>query len=327
MDDGSPVFRGGTPISLKCLFSILILVLLPFASPSRGECREASVSPVPALSGQWITALGAGAGGLWVGTAGGRVAFLPGAGGGGRTYGPADGLPPGKINSVAVLDGAVYAGSEGGLAVLDGNAWKVIPSAEGKTLKNVFLRAEPEGKGLWACAVDLSGGLLRLDGNRWRFLGGGGKGLMNHIRAFAFAGDTAWLGSISSGVFSRKGDELRAYKKRDGLPSGSAFALEPFGGTVWAGTSAGPARFADGRWSAYPKSATLPLSAVFCLAAGPEALYLGGPEGLVRQRGGRFEPFPSGDLALRVGRVNALLFHEGALYVGAAEGLLRIEGW
>jgi hypothetical protein len=213
------------------------------------------------------------------------------------------------------------------LAFLDGGAWKIIPSAERKTLKNVFLRAEPGGKGLWAGAVELSGGLLRLEGDRWRFLGGSGLGLMNHIQAFAFQGDTAWLGSVSSGVFSKRGDEFRSFRAKDGLPSETVYALEVFEGTAWAGTSAGPARLMDGRWTAYPKSLSLPLSAVFCLAAGPDALYLGGPEGLVRHREGRFEPFPGTDPAGKIGRVNALLFHEGALYVGAADGLLRIDGW
>jgi ligand-binding sensor domain-containing protein len=151
---------------------------------------------------------------------------------------------------------------------------------------------------------------------------------MNHIQAFAFDGDTAWLGSLSSGVFSRKGDdELRPFRAKDGLPSETVYALEMFGGAVWAATSRGPARHGEGRWTAYPASESMPLSAAFCLAAGPEALYLGGPEGLVRHRDGRFEPFHGSDPSRKVGRVNALLFHEGALYVGATDGLLRIEGW
>lgn len=303
------------------------MFFLGFAFPSSGICREPAVSVIPVFSGQWITAIAAGEGGIWVGTAGGQVTFLRSTGQADRTYGAAEGIPLGKVNSLAVLGGNVYAGSEQGLALLDGTAWKVIPSAEKKTLKNVFLRAEPGGKALWAGAVELSGGLLRLSGDRWQFLGGGGVGLMNHIQAFAFEGETAWLGSVSSGVFSRKGDAFLPYRAKDGLPSETVYAVEAFGGTVWAGTAAGPARFGDGKWTAYPRTPSLPLSAVFCLAAGPEALYLGGPEGLARHRDGRFEPFPAGDPARRIGRVNALLFHEGALYVGAPEGLLRVEGW
>jgi len=309
------------------LFSILILALLSFAGPPRGECKEVSVSTVPALSGQWVTAVSSGVGGIWVGNAAGQVTFLRATGEVVRTYGPADGVPPGRVNSLASLDGTVYAGTEQGLGFHDGTSWRIIPSAEGKTLRNVFLRAETGGKSLWVGAVEMSGGLLRLEGGRWRFLGGRGVGLMNHIRAFAFQGDAAWLGSISSGVFSRIGDDLRSFRVKDGLPSGTVYALEAFEGSIWAGTSAGPARYADGRWTAWPKSASLPLSSVFCLAAGPDAIYLGGPEGLVRHRGGRFEPFPAGDPDVRIGRVNALLFHEGGLFVGAAEGLLRVEGW
>jgi ligand-binding sensor domain-containing protein len=253
--------------------------------------------------------------------------FLRGGGQAGRSYGRADGLPPGKVNSLAVLEGKVYAGTEHGFGVFDGASWRGVPSAEKKSLRNVFLRAEPAGRGLWVGAVDLGGGLLRLEGDRWQFLGGRGVGLMNHIQAFAFEGDTAWLGSVSSGVFAKKGDELRTFRSKEGLPSETVYALEAFGGTVWAGTSKGAARYAEGRWTSYPKSPSIPLSAVFCMAAGPETLYLGGPEGLVRHSRGRFEPYPSGDPALRIGRVNALLFHEGALYVGAADGLLRVEGW
>lgn len=302
-------------------------MLLGLAVATSAIGREVSVAPVPALNGQWITALTAGAGGIWTGTAGGQVIFLRGGEQAGRAFGASDGLPAGKVNSLAVLDGAVYAGTEQGLGFHNGSSWRIIPSAEGKTLKNVFLRADMDGNGLWVGAVEMSGGLLRMEGDRWRFLGGRGIGLMNHIQAFAFQGDTAWLGSISSGVFSRKGDDLRSFRAKDGLPSGTVYALEAFGGSIWAGTSAGPARYADGRWTAFPKSASLPLSSVFCLAAGPDAIYLGGPEGLVRHRAGRFEPFPAGDPAVRIGRVNALLFHEGVLYVGAADGLLRVEGW
>lgn len=310
----------------KLLCYIVIVLFVPSVSPCRGICKEPSVVVLPSLSGQWVTAVAAGEGGIWAGTAGGQVTFLPGGVRTGRTYGPAV-LPPGKVNSLAVAGGKVYAGSEGGLSVLDGSSWKIIPSAEKITLKNVYLRAEPGGGALWACAVELSGGLLRLSEGSWHFLGGAGAGLMNHFQAFAFMGETAWLGSISSGVLSRKGGEVRTFRAKDGLPSETVYALEASEGTVWAGTSAGPARFADGRWAPFPKGPAQPLSAVFCMAAGTDALYLGGPEGLVRYREGRFDPFPAADSIPRVGRVNALLFHEGALYVGASDGLLRIEGW
>lgn len=320
-------FHGGGFIKRIRLILMAISFLAWCAIPLPGTCGEPSVSPVPALAGQWITALTAGTDGIWVGTATGQVTFLRPTGEVVRTYGPSDGLPPGKVNSVAVQDGAVYAGSEQGVAVLDGAAWKIIPSAEGKPLKNVFLRAETTGKGLWAGALDLSGGLLRLEGKRWQIYGGRGAGLMNHIQAFAFQGDTVWLGSVSSGVFSKKGDEFRTFRAKDGLPSGTVYALEIFGESVWAGTSAGPARYAAGKWTAYRKMPSLPLSAVFCLASAPDALYLGGPEGLVRHRKGKFEPFAGTDPSRKIGRVNALLFHEGVLYEGGTDGLLRIEGW
>jgi len=246
-DNGSHGFPGGVPIVCSRLFFILILTLLPFTFPPRGACGEPSVSRLAALENQWVTAVEAGGGGIWVGTAGGRIAFLRPGARNGSAYGPADGLPPGKVNSVAVLGGKVYVGTERGFGVFDGSSWTVIGSAEGKTLVNVFLRAEPDGKALWAGAVNLSGALLRLEGERWKFLGGRGKGLLNNIQAFAFLGDTAWLGSVSSGVLSMNGDRLRAYGRGEGLPPGTVYALEPFAGTVWAGTAGGAARYAEGK--------------------------------------------------------------------------------
>ena len=239
-----------------------------------------------------------------------------------RSYGPSDGLPGGRIFSLALFQEKVYAGTESGLAVLDGNRWRVLPKADRFSLSNCYLRTEPGGKWLWVAAVNTNGGLLRFDGERWEFLGGEGRGPLNNVRAIVFEGDSAWLGTLGSGVYRRSGTGIQYFKTRDGLPASTVGSIEAFGGAIWAGTSKGLARFENGRWGAVAGS---PLPSVSAMAASPTSLFVGGPNGLFRYGSGTFHPIPFGEAAGGEKPVTALAYSDGVLYAGTPRGLAILK--
>ena len=268
-----------------------------------------------------ILAIVADSRGAWVG-AGSGVARVSRTRGLERSYGPSDGLPGGRIFSLALFQEKVYAGSESGLAVLDGNRWRVFTKADRFSLSNCFLRTEPGGKWLWVAAVNTNGGLLRFDGEKWEFLGGEGRGPLNNVRTIAFEGDSAWLGTLGSGVYHRTGAGIRYFKTRDGLPASTVGSIEAFGGAVWAGTSKGLARFENGRWGVVAGS---PLPSVSAMAASPTSLFVGGPNGLFRYRSGTFHPVTFGESAGGETPVTALAYSDGVLYAGTPRGLAILK--
>ncbi len=307
----------------------LVLTLSLFLAHSSPAADVRIVGKADGLPSDWVTALAGGDNGVWAGTLDAGVVRLSLSGRVDRVYGTSDGLPSKKITSLAFFGGTLYAGTSDGIGVFDGYSWNISKEAENVLLRNVALRTEPSGKRLWLGAVNTSGGLLRFDGKAWENLGGKGRGPLNHVQAFAFQGDAAWLGSMNSGVYRRTDTEFQYFAKKDGLPSATVTSLETFEGTVWAGTSRGPARFEDGRWISFWEPGVFPMSAVLCLAASPKALYLGGREGLARYRDGRFEMLRAkvDDSPVRIGRVNALLVRGDTVYAGTSGGLLEIKGW
>jgi hypothetical protein len=313
-------------ISCFLVFFSFFMIFPWFLSP--GQAADVSViDRASGLPADWVTTLAAGDDGIWAGTVSGGAALITPQGMVKRVYGTRDGLPSPKIVSIASLGRKVYVGTDAGIGVYDGGTWEILQKASGRLLRNVYMEAEPDGLQLWAGAVNTNGGLLHLTGTGWQFAGGAGRGLMNHVRAFAFQNETVWMGTTNSGVYRRTEDEFRAFTSKDGLPSSSIYSLEIFAGTVWAGTAAGAARYEEGRWKAFPPSYAFPLSAVFCLEASPEALYLGGREGLLRYRSGHFERFSAGKDSRSIGRVNALLYYRDALYAGTSSGLYIVRGW
>lgn len=315
--------KASRAISGLVLFFVLFVSFPVFSAEVRIVTRS------DGLPSDWVTALASGDGGIWAGTLDGGLARLSPSGRVDRVYGTRDGLPSMKITSLSFYGGVLYAGTGDGLGVFDGFSWNAVREAGNVLLRNVVIRTDPSGGMLWLGAVNTSGGLLRFDGKTWQNLGGEGRGPLNHVQAFAFQGDAAWLGSMNSGVYRRTDADFQYFVTESGLPSANVTSLETFEGAVWAGTSLGPARFESGRWVSFRSPGVFPLSAVFCLAASPKALYLGGREGLVRYRDGRFEMLRAtiDDSPLVVGRVNALLVRGDTVYAGTSGGLLEITGW
>jgi hypothetical protein len=175
--------------------------------------QAADVSLVNRASGlpaDWVTTLAADDSGIWAGTVSGGAALITPQGLVKRVYGTRDGLPSPKIVSIASFGGKVYVGTDAGIGIFDGGTWEILQEASGRLLRNVYMEAEPDGVRLWAGAVNTSGGLLHLTGTGWQFAGGAGRGLMNHVRAFAFQNETVWMGTTNSGVYRRTKNEFPA---------------------------------------------------------------------------------------------------------------------
>jgi hypothetical protein len=73
-------------------------------------------------------------------------------------------------------------------------------------------------------------------------------------------------------------------------------------------------------------AAGVPLSSVQALAASPDALFLGGPEGVFRYRSGKFEQVPAGDGQGFEDGVTAMAYDRGVLYAGTRRGFLILKG-
>lgn len=309
----------------KFLVSIVFLLLaqgVPGAAVTFVRVDRAS-----GLPSDQVTALWADGENVWAGTSNGGVARVSPAGRVIRVFKAEDGLPSNKVVSIASFGEKIFVGTDSGLGVFDGRAWEALVRAQNFSLKNLYLRAEPEGKRLWVCSVDPAGGLLRYDGRKWEFLGGQGRGPLNHIRSFAFQDGVAWLGSATSGVYQHTEADIRFFPDKKSFPSANIVSLEVFEGAVWAGTPKGGARYENGRWVPLTRAGGFPLSGVYSMASSPAALYLAGQEGLFRYRAGRFEPLPPGQASAVASGVNAVAVSGGVVYAGTSNGLVIIRGW
>jgi ligand-binding sensor domain-containing protein len=305
----------GSSRALVFLVFVVVFQVVAFAAP-------VSVDKISGLPAGDILAIASDGRNAWLGTSSG-VVLISGSDRSTRTYGTRDGLPEGRILSIALFKEKVYAGTESGLSVFDGRAWKTLPGQGRFSLSNAFLRAEPGGGWLWVAAISANGGLFRFDGERWEFLGGEGRGPLNNVRAIAFEDNTAWLGTLGSGVYQRTASGIRYFKTRDGLPAPTVSSIETYGGTAWAGTGRGLARFGNGRWAPVPGS---PVSSVTAMAGSADALFLAGPEGLFRYSSGSFQPISLGEFPEDARAVTALAYSGGTLYAGTPGGLLVLKG-
>jgi ligand-binding sensor domain-containing protein len=308
-------------------FLFLLLFLLLSLHVHAANVSIINVNRASGLPSDLVTTVSADEENIWVGTANGGVAKVSPTGRVIRVYKVEDGLPSNRILSIASYGGKIFAGTDSGLGVFDGSAWESLESVKKFSLKNLYLRTEPEGKRLWVGSVNPAGGLLRYDGKKWEFLGGQGRGPLNHIRSFAFQDGTTWLGSSTSGVYRHTGTEIQYFKDKAGFPSTNVVSLEVFDGAAWAGTPRGGVRYENGRWIPLTRATGFPLSSVFSMATSPGALYLGGREGLFRYRSGRYDPLPLEEAPAVAAGVDALACAEGTVYAGTSKGLLIIRGW
>jgi signal transduction histidine kinase/CheY-like chemotaxis protein/HPt (histidine-containing phosphotransfer) domain-containing protein len=145
------------------------------------------------------------------------------------------------------------------------------------------------------------------------------------VRALAEDEDgTIWVGLLPGGVL-RLGDGVaRRFGVAEGLPSDRILCLLPApGGGVWAGTTAGLARFEGDRFRAFTKSDGLPDERVQALLHDEEgSLWIGTGDGLARLRDGKIASVGTND-GLVSGLVKSILLVDGWLFLTGNHGVFR----
>lgn len=241
-----------------------------------------------------------------------------------RRFSTADGLPSNNVYSVSVYKGKVYAGTDAGLAVMDGSRWTAVDRILDVHLgRFVFTGVNPKTDELYVSSVYVSGGLLSFDGQAWKFLGGGGYGLLNTVVSFGFSGNETWLGTGVGVIYRMSGKGVEHFKAADGFRGNRVFDFAVAGGKVFAATDSGMAVFENGKW----KAVDLPGGgAVNAVALSDDTVLAGGAAGLTRIAGSRKEVVEDPSGATK-GGIFALALVDGSLYAGTRNGLVAITGW
>jgi signal transduction histidine kinase/ligand-binding sensor domain-containing protein/CheY-like chemotaxis protein/HPt (histidine-containing phosphotransfer) domain-containing protein len=147
------------------------------------------------------------------------------------------------------------------------------------------------------------------------------------VRALAEDEDgTIWVGLLPGGVLRLRDGVARRFGVAEGLPSDRVLCLLPApGGGVWAGTTAGIARFEGDRFRAFTKSDGLPDEKVQALLHDEEgSLWIGTGDGLARLRDGKISSVGTAD-GLFDGLVKGLLLVDGWLFLTGNHGVSRVR--
>ena len=172
-----------------------------------------------------------------------------------------DGLPAGAVTAVEG-DSVLYFGTNGGLALYDGEQFSIRTTDDGLASDRItVLRTDPEGA-LW---IGTSGGVSRYDGSV--FTTYKERDGLPHSRVEDIATDATgqrWLATYGGGLAAFDGTNWSAIDMRDGLVDNRVNALwADEDGSLWLGSESGLTR--------YVPDATLPK--VRIVAARTDSLY------------------------------------------------------
>lgn len=263
-------------------------------------------------------------GDFWVGTGDAGLFLFSPSKGILKRYRTADGLSSDEVTSVALFQGKVWAGTSAGLSVLEGKSWKTVEKADIVVLKNVRLQAAPDGKSLWACAVDITGGIARFDGKSWKFMGGQGRGLFNDVQGFAFVPEGVVMVGGQGNAYLHKGDDVTVLDK--GYPQAHGFAAGVRDGKPVAATAAGLYELERGEWRPVPLPEGFEGKPVFSVASRGEVVYAGARSGLLRSAGNETRAIREAN-GVPVARVTSLAVSNDIVAAGTSNGLLLVRGW
>lgn len=319
--DGDTMSRktGGTRAFLS-IASLLVLV----APMAAGAATVESIAPDTVRG--LIRAIEPAEGAVWAASDRG-VYRIEANGRFARRFTAADGLPSNNVYTVSAYKGKVYAGTDTGLAVMEGGRWTAVGRILDVHLRRfVYTGVDPNANALYVSSIYVSGGLLSFDGEQWKFRGGSGYGRLNTIVAFGFAEKEAWLGTWNGVIYRMTEKGVDFFRAADGLPGNRVFCIKTSGRKVYVGTDSGVGVFEEGKWKTIDVSGILGSGVVHGLALSGETLFAGGPGGLARIAGSLKEGFedPSGKTK---GGVFSLAFVDGSLYAGTRDGLVAVKGW
>jgi signal transduction histidine kinase/ligand-binding sensor domain-containing protein len=200
-------------------------------------------------------------GALWIGTEGAGLYHL--RDGQWERFGEPAGIQNSYVWSVAESEGGLWVGTwGGGLFQRQGAGFALAPGLERITSPMPALLCA-RGGGLWIGSGD---GLLRYQAGKSAWAGTRGASGLRDVRALAEESDgTLWFGMSGLGLGCLKHEELRWFRKADGLASDfvECLHLDRDGG-LWIGTFGGGLnRFKQGRFATIGQSQGLP-SNVIC---------------------------------------------------------------
>lgn len=248
-------------------------------------------------------------------------------------FGREDGLPNGVILALRRHQGALWIGTGRGLARTEGVRLRRFGPADGVPEAMVFaLQPWTSADGVERLMVTLRpGGLLTFDPDgRWRRLDArhGLPGNAPQALLVEQQRGGLWIGSFDAGVARIEPNRWALFDEGEGLPSRLVHSVGwSASGTLWAGTSAGPAVWQQDRFVPLDTGAPpLQLNALLDTPDGDR--WLAHSRGLERWRAGRrVEAFSvdAGILpALAVHQLASFPEPEGlALYAGTSHGLAR----
>lgn len=220
--------------------------------------------------GDWVSGLAFDeAGSLWVGTLAhplARPGFVHGGVSvyhgdvlgdvGWTVYTPDNGLPSEYVTALAVdANGDVWAGTQDGLSLFDGEGWTTYTTADGLPANTITALAPDATGGLWIATA--GSGATLYNGETWEHLTTVGLADRD-VRALAEDAEGSIWFATAGGVSRFDGEAWTAYTVFDGLASNDNSALAVDGsGAVWAGGAADPAtgallsRFDGEGWRTY----------------------------------------------------------------------------
>lgn len=110
-----------------------------------------------------------------------------------------------------------------------------------------------DGQGYaWIATQD---GAMRYNGQTWIPVDMPDPRKSNWVTAMVLTkGGARWFGTNNGGI-ARWDGQWTVFDTASGLPSDIVYTLLEAGGTLWAGTAAGPARWTGARWEAFPGGA------------------------------------------------------------------------
>ncbi|HET9317175.1 MAG TPA: two-component regulator propeller domain-containing protein [Vicinamibacteria bacterium] len=235
------------------------------------------------------------------------------------------GLPSEIVSSLAALDGALYVGTERGLARVADGAVTAFTMRDGLSHHRIWTLATDSDRNLWI-GTD-GGGLDRLAGGRITSFSTR-NGLTNDY-VWALLEDrekSLWVGTNGGGLNQLRRGRLVPLTTREGLPSDFVWgALRTREGSLLVATEErGVAQVRDGAVSSF-----VPFEAVrdrvrALLEDTQGRIWIGADSGLFRHEGGRLRaiPFPG-----RSPRVTALAEDpSGTIWVGCDAGLWTVDG-
>jgi len=189
-------------------------------------------------------------GSLWIGT---RSGLWRWAGGVLSRMGIEHGLSSNYVQSVFEdAEGTLWAGTNlGGVNQFRDGLFLPYTHREGLVDTAVWSVVQ-ERSGAMLAATE-RGGVNRFAGGRWSRVPGGPIDDAMLTAVWPDADGSVWVGSDGNGLHHLRSDgTVRVYTTRDGLPANEIFALlRARDGALWIGSSAGPVRFAGGRFRVF----------------------------------------------------------------------------